>query len=189
MGGRPHVFETHLYNRPSGPKSINDVINAFHMEFRRYLSKYCDLREFVSMNYYPRTVRLLCGAVASRSCLTRFLQQKSMPKYAGARGQHKETLWSPDTTILAHERSPPMDRRQISKDWHAPHQRVHCPAQGVERRRAIWMFLQIVPALIVVLGKPVKAKLNVFYLVPFDKRNTLMRSARPACSVCNHMTD
>lgn len=47
----------------------NDVINAFQMEFRRNLSKNCDLREFVSMNYYPRTVRLLCGAVASRSML------------------------------------------------------------------------------------------------------------------------
>ncbi len=46
-----------------------DEINAFQIEFRRYLSKYCDLREFINMNYYPRTVRVLCGAVASRAVL------------------------------------------------------------------------------------------------------------------------
>jgi uncharacterized protein len=47
----------------------HDSINMFQMEFLRYLSKYCDLREFLNMNYYPRTVRLLCGAVASRAVL------------------------------------------------------------------------------------------------------------------------
>jgi uncharacterized protein len=44
--------------------------NRFQLEFQRYLSKYCDLREFVSMNYFPdRATRLICGAVSSRALL------------------------------------------------------------------------------------------------------------------------
>jgi uncharacterized protein len=74
-GSRVYPYVAPLSPHTSACSSVgktaieHDVINGFQMEFRRYLSKYCDLREFISMNYYPRTVRLLCGAVSSRSVL------------------------------------------------------------------------------------------------------------------------